>query len=237
MRADRYKHLFTKELLMGPNAVRLLDEMLEHHPIEGGRVLDLGCGTGLTSLFLARETGAERIFAVDLWIPATANWRRIREWGLEDRIIPLHADARDLPFPEDFFDVVVSVDSYHYYGCEERFFADKMLPLIRPGGRALILVPGLKREIEGDPPELLVRWLGDEIAQFHDRDWWRRHIAEGCEDRIELEVYETRQFEQPWRDWFDSGHEYGLDDWHHLSQGVDKLISFIVIAARVKQPA
>jgi len=152
VRADRYKHLFTKELLMGPNAVRLLEEMLENHPIRGGRVLDLGCGTGLTSLFLARETGAEQIFAVDLWIPATENWKRIREWGEERKIIPLHADARDLPFPEDFFDVIVSMDSYHYYGCQERFFAEKMLPLIRPGGRALLLVPGLKREFEGDGP-------------------------------------------------------------------------------------
>jgi|CeladaMinimDraft_18_1061708.scaffolds.fasta_scaffold00815_2 SAM-dependent methyltransferase len=234
MKADRYQHLFTKELLMGPNAVRLLEEMLENHPIGGGRVLDLGCGTGLTSLFLARETGAEQIFAVDLWISATENWKRVRGWKVEDKIIPLHADARDLPFPDAFFDAVVSVDSYHYYGIEDRFFADKILPLIRPGGRALILVPGLKREFDGDAPELLVQWLGDEVAQFHDCTWWRRHISAGCEDRIDVEVYETRQFEQPWRDWFDSGHEYGLDDQKFMSQGLDKLICFIVIAVRVK---
>jgi cyclopropane fatty-acyl-phospholipid synthase-like methyltransferase len=235
VRADRYKHLFTKELLMGPNAVRLLEEMLENHPIRGGRVLDLGCGTGLTSLFLARETGAEQIFAVDLWIPATENWKRIREWGEERKIIPLHADARDLPFPEDFFDVIVSMDSYHYYGCQERFFAEKMLPLIRPGGRALLLVPGLKREFEGDAPELLVEWLGDDISTFHDGNWWRNHIAQGCEDRIEVEVFETRQFEQPWQDWFDCGHEYGLDDQKFFSRGVDQFLSFIAIAVRVKE--
>lgn len=234
MKSDRYKHLFTKELLMGPNAVRLLDEMLENHPINGGRVLDLGCGKGITSLFLARETGAEQIFAADLWIPATENWKRIREWGLEDTIIPLHTDARDLPFPDDFFDAIVSVDSYHYYGCEEMFFAEKLLPLIKRGGQALILVPGLKREIEGDAPELLIQWLGDEISQFHDCDWWRKHIAEGCEDRIDLEVYETRQFEQPWQDWFNSGHEYGLDDQKFMNMGLDRLINFVVIVVQVK---
>jgi SAM-dependent methyltransferase len=233
MRADRYRHLFTKELLMGPNAVRLLDEMLENHPIGGGRVLDLGCGTGLTSLFLARETGAEQIFAVDLWIHATENWKRVREWGEERKIIPLHADARELPFPDGFFDAVVSVDSYHYYGCAERFFAEKILPLIRPGGRALILVPGVKRELAGDVPELLAEWLGDEVSQFHDCDWWRTHIAAGCVDRAEVEVYETRQFEEPWRDWFDSGHEYGLDDRKFMSRGLDRLLNFIVIAVRV----
>jgi len=234
MRADRYKPLFTKELLMGPNAVRLLDEMLENHPIEGGRVLDLGCGTGLTSLFLARETGAERIFAADLWIPATENWKRIRAWGLEDKIIPLHTDARHLPFPDDYFDVVVSVDSYHYYGCEERFFAEKLLPLIRRGGQALILVPGLKREFENDVPGLFAEWVGEEAANFHDGDWWRKHVAAGCEDRVEVEVYEIRQFEQPWQDWFDSGHEYGRQDRAFLSKGLDRLLNFIVIAVRVK---
>ena len=234
MRADRYKHLFTKELLMGPNAIRLLDEMLERHPIEGGRVLDLGCGTGLTSLFLARETGAEQIFAADLWIPATANWERIREWKQELKIIPLHTDARNLPFPDDFFDVIVSVDSYHYYGCEERFFAEKLLPLLRPGGRALIVVPGLRREFEGKAPELFAEWVGEEAAYFHDCGWWRRHIAAGCDDRVEVEVYETREFAQPWQDWFDSGHEYARHDQAFMRQGLDRLLNFIVIAVRVR---
>ena len=58
-KADKYKKLFTNEFLMGPNSVRLLAEMLEKCPIdEGLRILDLGCGKGLTSLFLAKETKA-----------------------------------------------------------------------------------------------------------------------------------------------------------------------------------
>ena len=40
---------FNKDYLMGPNSVRLLEEMLEKYPLEKGmRVLDLGCGKGLT---------------------------------------------------------------------------------------------------------------------------------------------------------------------------------------------
>ena len=55
-KADKYKELFSKEYLMGPNSMRLLEEMLNKYPLERGmRVLDLGCGKGLTSLFLAKK--------------------------------------------------------------------------------------------------------------------------------------------------------------------------------------
>ena len=44
-KADAYKMYFNKDYLMGPNSVRLIEEMLEKYPLEKGmRVLDLGCG-------------------------------------------------------------------------------------------------------------------------------------------------------------------------------------------------
>ena len=53
---------------MGPNSVRILAELLGKYPLwpaPDDAVLDLGCGTGLTSLIIARETGA-KVFANDL---------------------------------------------------------------------------------------------------------------------------------------------------------------------------
>jgi len=150
-KADKYKELFTEQLLMGPNSVRLLDEMLERYPIEKDmRILDLGCGKGLTSLFLAKETGAE-VFATDLWIDATDNYKRFREWRIEDMVIPIHADANDLPYAKDFFDVVVSIDSFHYFANQSDFFMEKMLPL-------------LKNEIHGSEPQLILDWI---ISKLH----------------------------------------------------------------------
>lgn len=55
-KADAYKIYFNKEYLMGPSSVRLLEEILEKYPLKKGmRVLDLSCGKGLTTLFLAKE--------------------------------------------------------------------------------------------------------------------------------------------------------------------------------------
>ena len=55
---EKYKDYFTKEYLMGPNSFRLLDELISSSPekINYGRVLDLGCGFALTSLFIANST-------------------------------------------------------------------------------------------------------------------------------------------------------------------------------------
>lgn len=66
--AEKYKDYFTKEYLMGPNSFRLLDELISSSPenIDYGRVLDLGCGFALTSLFIANETNAQSVYAFDL---------------------------------------------------------------------------------------------------------------------------------------------------------------------------
>ena len=45
---------------------------------------------------------------------------RIRDNGQEDKIIPIHGDAMDMPFAKDYFDTVVSVDAYHYFGCKKK---------------------------------------------------------------------------------------------------------------------
>lgn len=111
---EKYRKYFTKDYLMGPNSFRLLDELILRKPsdVRFHRTLDLGCGFALTSLFIARETGADYVYAYDLWVPASENYRRIRDNGLEDKIIPIHGDALDMPFAHAYFDAVVSVDAY-----------------------------------------------------------------------------------------------------------------------------
>lgn len=129
---DHYRRYFTKEYLMGPNSFRLLDELLRRNPFDTcfDRTLDLGCGMAMTSVFLANETPAKSVYAFDLWVDAAENLERVRSLGLEDRVIPVRGDAMDMPFARDWFDAVVSVDAYHYFGCREGVFAEKILPFV-----------------------------------------------------------------------------------------------------------
>ncbi len=106
---------FVMSNLMGPNAIRLLEEMTRSLDLKKGmKVLDLGCGKGLTSIYLARKFEVT-VYATDLWISATENYQRFKDQGLDDLIIPIHAEAHDLPYADEFFDVIISVDSYHYF--------------------------------------------------------------------------------------------------------------------------
>ena len=164
-RCEKYRQYFTRDCLMGPNSFRLLDELIRRAPASScyNRTLDLGCGMALTSVFMANETPAKQVYAFDLWVSATDNYERIRGLGLEDRIVPIHGDATDMPFAHGFFDAIVSVDSYHYFGCKKGVFAEKILPFVRKGGQVMIAVPGLREEPKGEMKELFETWAeGDD---------------------------------------------------------------------------
>lgn len=227
--SEKYKFLFNAEHLMGPNGIRLLEEMLEHYPLKRGlRLLDLGCGKGLTSLYLAKETNA-MVFATDLWISATDNYKRFTEWQIANQVIPLHADANDLPFANDYFDAIICIDAFHYVGTQPHFFEKKILPLLKPNGVAILAIPGLKEEIHGCEPEIILEWLAGEESEFHlfhSREWWLNHL--GKSDAFDIvQHFDLQCFEAAWNDWFLSGHEYTLHDKEYFPKGVSRYLTTV----------
>ena len=99
MDINNYKEYLSGETMMGPNSVRVLAELFDRHPLlldSDGLILDLGCGKGLTSLVIAKETGA-RVYADDLWISAEENGKRFAQWGIGEQVKPICEDANNLP--------------------------------------------------------------------------------------------------------------------------------------------
>ena len=173
--------------------------------------------------------------AYDLWIPATENYRRIRDSHLEDRVIPIHGDAMDMPFAHEYFDVIVSVDAYHYFGCREGVFAEKILPFVKPGGYVMIAVPGLKAQPKGDLRQLFETWAeGDDVQLFKTAAWWEALLKNECGDKCEITVKEAECFDIAWQEWFDTGHEYGIRDREFLQKGLDRILNFVLIYVRRK---
>ncbi len=173
-RSAAYDPQWVLENLMGPNVLWLAESMcqvLELRP--GMRVLDMGCGKAVSSIFLAREFGVQ-VWATDLWISATDNWARICIAGMQDRVFPIHAEAHALPFADGFFDALVSFDAYHYFGTDDLYLG-YYSRFVKPGGQIGIVVPGLMQEFDDRLPEHLAPYWDWEFWTFHSADWWRQH--------------------------------------------------------------
>lgn len=233
MSSDHYKTYFEASFLMGPNSIRLADALLEEYPLQftpENRVLDLGCGKGLTSLFIANETGAT-VYASDLWISEEENRARFAKWNMQDRLIPVHEDANDLHFDKEMFDALISIDAYHYFAGKEGFFTEHILPFLKSGAVALIAIPGLKNEFDGRSEELLTPWLGEEAYMFQSADFWKKIIGTH-EDIAEVRTWELSAFDQPWQEWFDTRHPFALNDQSFYENLIRPYTTFVAIMVR-----
>jgi cyclopropane fatty-acyl-phospholipid synthase-like methyltransferase len=139
----------------------------------GMRVLDLGCGRAASSIFLRREFGVQ-VWATDLWNSASENRQRVCDAGVEDGVFPIHADARSLPFADEFFDAIVSIDSFVYYGTDD-LYLNYLARFVKPGGVVGIAGAGLMIEIDDAVPEHLREWWTPDLWCLHSAAWWDRH--------------------------------------------------------------
>jgi cyclopropane fatty-acyl-phospholipid synthase-like methyltransferase len=161
------------------------------------RVLDLGCGRAVSSVFLRREFGVQ-VWATDLWFSASENLQRVRDADVEHGVFPIHADARLLPFAAEFFDAIVCIDSFPYYGTDD-LYLNYLARFVKPGGQLGIAGAGLMQEIEGPPPEHLREWWTPDLWCLHSADWWRRHWERT--GIVDVEVADTMS--DGWLVWLD----------------------------------
>jgi SAM-dependent methyltransferase len=133
----------------------------------GERVLDIGCGTGVTTQLYAQAVGPEgRVTAVDISQPMLdAARQRIDTAGLRN-VALLLADAQVHPFPPAAFDLVTS-------RCGVMFFADphaafrNLIAALRPGGRLCMAVwAPLAENVHWKIPfDIAVRHIGPPAPQ------------------------------------------------------------------------
>jgi len=149
-------------------------------------VLDLGCGKGATSIFLAKHYGV-RVVALDLWTSAEFLNEKFRVQGCADRISAIQMDAtRPLPFPEDYFDAIFCMNSFNFYGGNVNFLKH-LLKHLKPGGQLCIGSEVLSSEFTDaqianppfvyafrlPPPNDQVNVFEDDFKKQHTPTWWR----------------------------------------------------------------
>jgi SAM-dependent methyltransferase len=161
---SRFPHVFRC-----PNSQRaemFLDSMLERH-INGKHLLDYGCQNG-SMVERYTKFGAARISGID-----------ISEAGIREAIEKYShlasfqvADAHNLPFTDNFFDVVVGRSILHHLEFEAAI--TEVGRILKPGGWAIFMEP-----LGDNPAGRLMRWLTPRARTRDERPLSRNQIKWG----------------------------------------------------------
>ena len=91
-----------------------LAEKLTLRGLEGGRILDVGCGFGATAIVLAQAFPRSEVVGIDLSDPLLDLARQAaRAAGLGERVAFEKADVQEIPYDDDSFDALINLQMLH----------------------------------------------------------------------------------------------------------------------------
>jgi ubiquinone/menaquinone biosynthesis C-methylase UbiE len=108
----------------------------------GERILDLGCGSGWASRLLARLVGdGPEGFGQVVGLDISDEMVRLARASSKDfeNILYVQGSASKIPWEENFFDKVLSVESFYYYPDQDRALLE-LFRVLAPKGRLFILI-------------------------------------------------------------------------------------------------
>ena len=109
-------------------------------PPPGAAVLEIGFGPGHALEMLARSRPLGLVAGVDHSELMVARARRRLDGGRGDAALDLRVgDAGDLPFPDERFDIVFAVNSFHHWPDKDRALAE-IAGVLKPGGDLLLSI-------------------------------------------------------------------------------------------------
>jgi SAM-dependent methyltransferase len=227
-RSNGYNPSWLTENPMGAHPLWLTEWLCERIELRAGmRVLDLGCGKAKSSVFLAREYGVQ-VWATDLWTGASENRARIEDAGVGDRVFPIHANARNLPFAGEFFDVVMCIDSYNYFGTDDGYLP-YLVHFVRPGGTLAFASAGLMQDFGAHVPGHLEQFWTSDCWTIHTASWWRHHLAKTALVSVER----AEALEDGWGFWLAWAEATGASRWYRdaLATDAGRYLGYVGVTA------
>lgn len=142
--------------------------------VDKPRILDIGCGSGVSTLELARLSRG-KVIGIDIDQLALDKFtRRIEETGLTDRIEAINCSMFDMDFPDENFNIIWAEGSIYAIGFERGLREWKHL--LKPGGSMVI------HDEQGDVSEKLeqISNCGYELLGYFTLSkeiWWTEYFA------------------------------------------------------------
>jgi ubiquinone/menaquinone biosynthesis C-methylase UbiE len=149
------------------------------------RILDIGCGSGVPTMELARLSNGE-VIGLDIDQDMLEMLRgKVRKAGLSDRVKVMHCSLLDMEFPDESFDIVWTEGSIFVIGFQKGLQEWKRL--LKPGGFMVV------HDERGNLEEKLgqISSCGYELLGYFELDketWWSEYFAP-----LEKLVLETRK--------------------------------------------
>lgn len=162
---------------MAPGGLLLTEMIANELSLKpGDKVLDLGCGRGQSSVFLASRYQVE-VTSMDLWIGAEERRLRAAGAGVDSLITELQGDVRrGLPIERESLDAIFSMQAFHCFGTQP-WLLNYLTTFLKPGGRIGIAQGCFKDEF--DPLSPVFAETGGwnvEYDKYHSPEWWRNHF-------------------------------------------------------------
>lgn len=118
--------------------IDLIEELLTWSGVtQAKQILDVGCGIGGSSIYLAQKFNARAIGITLSPVQSARATQRAQEAGLATDVQFQVADAMDMPFADDSFDFVWSMESGEHMPDKEKFLQE-CYRVLKPGGTFLM---------------------------------------------------------------------------------------------------
>jgi tocopherol O-methyltransferase len=130
--------------------IDLIEELLKwsaYSSPENPKIIDIGCGIGGSSLYLAEKLHGEVVGITLSPVQANRAQERAAAAGLGKRATFKVANALDIPYPDNTFDLVWTLESGEHMPNKDKFLQE-CYRVLKPGGR-MILATWCHRSTEG----------------------------------------------------------------------------------------
>lgn len=130
--------------------IDLIEEVLKWSGVEdANNILDVGCGIGGSSLYLAEKFNAQATGITLSPVQASRAAQRATEANLGTKTEFMVANAQEMPFADDSFDLVWSLESGEHMPDKTKFLQE-CYRVLKPGG-TLIMVTWCHRDTKKVP--------------------------------------------------------------------------------------